>query len=64
MNNSEPLPAPTTCPFCGSTKIATASEKADVSAYWRCEVCGEMWNVGRLQSRSNRYNGGSRWQRF
>jgi len=53
LMNPEPLPAPTTCPFCGSSKIATASQKADVSAYWRCEICGEMWNVGRLQTRHN-----------
>jgi len=63
ITNSEPLPAPTACPFCGSTKIATASEKTnDVSAYWRCETCGEMWNVGRLRGR-NRYQDGARGQR-
>ena len=62
--NPEPEPAPTACPFCRSLKIATASVKAnDTSAYWRCQACGEMWNVGRLRTRQNRYNDGSRWQR-
>jgi transcription elongation factor Elf1 len=55
MNQTkEPLPAPTACPFCGSAKIATPGEKADnASAYWRCETCGEMWNVSRLRTRQN-----------
>jgi len=39
---------PTTCPFCGSAKIATVSKVADSESYWRCETCGEMWNVARL----------------
>jgi transposase-like protein len=38
------------CPFCGSSKVMTASEKkVDSSTYWRCETCGQMWNVGRLK---------------
>ena len=61
--HDEPLPAPTSCPFCGSPKIATASEKADTSAYWRCEGCGEMWNVARLRVRSDRFGNGSWRQR-
>jgi transposase-like protein len=57
-------PAPTTCPFCRSPRIAaTASKKVDASAYWRCEACGEMWNVARLGARGNRYGDRSRWQR-
>jgi len=32
--------------------LPTASEKVDSSTYWRCETCGQMWNVGRLQSSS------------
>ena len=61
---NELQPAPTACPFCRSPRIAApASKKPDESAYWRCEACGEMWNVGRLGSRRNRYNDGPRWQR-
>ena len=41
-------PAPAACPFCGSARIAVPSEKAAASTYWRCETCGQMWNVGRL----------------
>jgi len=47
------MPAPAACPFCRSSKIMTTSVKADASAYWRCEACGQVWNVGRLRP-SNR----------
>ena len=52
-------PIPAVCPFCASSKIKTASEKVDASNYWRCEACGQMWNVGRLQS-SGRFGYGGR----
>jgi transposase-like protein len=53
---AEPLQAPTACPFCGSSRITTASEKVDASAYWRCEACGELWNLGRVRpSNRSRY---------
>jgi transposase-like protein len=46
---------PAACPFCGSSKVASTSEKkVDSSTYWRCETCGQMWNVGRLQQPSRR----------
>ena len=47
--------APSACPFCGSSKVKTAREMVDVSAYWRCETCGEVWNAGRLKA-LNRYH--------
>ena len=53
---------PTACPFCHSPKITTAIEKVDSSAYWRCEACGEMWNLARLQTSANRYKGDPRWK--
>ena len=34
--------------------LTTASGKVDLSTYWRCEACGQMWNVGRLRA-SSRY---------
>jgi transposase-like protein len=43
-----PHPPPSHCPFCRATTIRTASEKADVTSYWRCEQCGEVWNADRL----------------
>jgi RNA polymerase-binding transcription factor DksA len=30
--------------------VTAASEKVDASTYWRCEACGEMWNLARLQA--------------
>jgi transposase-like protein len=45
-------PVPDACPFCRSPKIGTSDEKAGSSAYWRCEACGEVWNVARLRAPS------------
>jgi len=56
----EAPPQPAACPFCRSSKIMTTSVKADASAYWRCEACGQVWNVGRLRP-ANRQGHGSRW---
>jgi transposase-like protein len=56
----EPMPSPTTCPFCRSAKISTPSERVDASTYWRCEACGQMWNVGR-HTASQRPSYGRRW---
>ncbi len=52
--------SPVACPFCQSAKIRAASEKVDSSAYWRCEACGQMWNVGRLKA-PHRQQFGGRW---
>ena len=48
----EPTPtlAPTACPFCQSSKITTPSEKVDANTYWRCDACGQMWNVARQRA--------------
>jgi transposase-like protein len=56
------LAPPTECPFCHSVAITTAAEKVDASSYWRCTACGEMWNLGRLQTSTNRYNQPNRWR--
>jgi predicted RNA-binding Zn-ribbon protein involved in translation (DUF1610 family) len=48
MNQEEASSPPASCPFCGSAKIATVSKVADSDSYWRCETCGEVWNVARL----------------
>jgi transposase-like protein len=60
LPDQEAPPTPTACPFCRSPKIMTTSTKADASAYWRCEACGQVWNVGRLRPMS-RQNQGGRW---
>jgi transposase-like protein len=65
MRNSpapDPPAAPTACPFCRSPKVTAAGEKFDASTYWRCEACGEMWNLARLQSDTHRYKYDSRWK--
>jgi transposase-like protein len=57
----EAPPAPTVCPFCRSVKIMTTSVKANASSYWRCEACGQVWNVGRLRPAHRQGHGGGRW---
>jgi transposase-like protein len=55
-------PAPTSCPFCRSPRIATTTEKVDASSYWRCTACGEMWNVERLRSSHQRFDPTRPWR--
>jgi predicted Zn finger-like uncharacterized protein len=38
---------PSTCPACRSASISTTAKSPDASSYWRCERCGEVWNVSR-----------------
>jgi ribosomal protein L37AE/L43A len=45
----EPTKAPDRCPQCGSPRVKTTSKPITASTYWRCEACGEIWNVGRRQ---------------
>jgi transposase-like protein len=40
--------APDACPFCKSREIKTTSKEVNVSTYWRCTTCGQIWNVDRL----------------
>jgi transposase-like protein len=61
LPDQEAPPTPTACPFCRSPKIMTTSTKVDASAYWRCEACGQVWNVGRLRPASRQNHGGGRW---
>jgi transposase-like protein len=53
-----PVQVQSACPFCRSSKIMTTSVKADASA-WRCEACGQVWNVARLRPSHRRGQG--RW---
>lgn len=46
--------APKACPFCSSPDVKTASKEVNVSTYWRCTACGQIWNTGRLQRGSRR----------
>ena len=45
--SGEPLQAPAHCPECESTRVTTKGKTITESTYWRCEACGEIWNVGR-----------------
>jgi len=59
LSDDEPATVmPTACPFCGSSHVATATEKVDAGTYWRCKTCGQMWNVGRLRVNSRFGYGG------
>jgi len=40
--------APKACPFCQSVDVTTTSTAVNVSTYWRCIACGQIWNAGRL----------------
>jgi transposase-like protein len=61
LPDQEPFTSPTTCPFCQSPSITTASDKVDSSSYWRCQACGQVWNAERLKSSfSNRPSYGGR----
>jgi len=38
---------PATCPFCRSSSIVTKAKSPDADSYWRCMICGEIWNGSR-----------------
>ena len=40
--------APKACPFCTSVDVTTTSKAVNVSTYWRCVACGQIWNADRL----------------
>lgn len=60
-NQSEPVRTNTlpVCPACQSPAVTTAAKHPDANSYWRCETCGEMWNIGRRGDELNR--GRRRW---
>jgi ribosomal protein L37AE/L43A len=47
--SAEAIVAPDACPFCKSRDLTTTSKEVNVSTYWRCTTCGQIWNAGRLQ---------------
>jgi transposase-like protein len=48
-NHSESVDAtnPPVCPACKSLSVTTTAKHPDVDSYWRCERCGEVWNISR-----------------
>jgi hypothetical protein len=52
MSDTPDRSAPTSCPFCGSTRIVmTGLEKKAPQAdhYWLCARCRELWHPRRLK---------------
>jgi hypothetical protein len=47
---------PSRCPACRSQDVKTTSKVATTDAYWRCEACGEVWNVARHRAGSRYSN--------
>lgn len=47
------------CPVCKSQSVTTTAKHPDIDSYWRCEQCGEVWNIGR---RHEGRVGGNRWR--
>ena len=41
---------PSVCPACRSSSVSTTSKSPDAESYWRCEACGEVWNVSRRRT--------------
>jgi transposase-like protein len=41
------IPTPQ-CPFCRSLQVSTVSKAISESTYWRCHICGQLWNPTRL----------------
>ncbi len=54
--------APLRCPTCRSQDVRTASKVINTETYWRCDSCGEVWNVGRRREASRHVDRG-RWSR-
>jgi len=46
---------PSHCPTCRSRNISTVSKVVTAASYWRCEACGDVWNVGR-RNEGDRYS--------
>ena len=46
---AEAIVPPKACPFCKSLDVKTTSKAVNLSTYWRCTACGQIWNVDRLQ---------------
>ena len=42
------------CPFCRSDKVTTTSKTTD-DVYWRCHLCGQIWNPSRLSNYPSRF---------
>jgi transposase-like protein len=46
--------SPPKCPSCKSASVTTTAKSPNANSYWRCEQCGEIWNIGRRHEVSPR----------
>ena len=49
--NTTTLPV---CPACASASVTTTAKNPDIDSYWRCQQCGEVWNVSRSRAARGR----------
>ena len=47
---TEAILAPKACPFCDSADVTTTGKSVDVSTYWRCTACAQIWNFDRVRT--------------
>ena len=47
---TEAILAPKACPFCDSADVTTTCKSVNVSTYWRCTACGQIWNFDRVHT--------------
>lgn len=53
---NEPIARPECCPFCRSKAIGTLAKVVTRSTFWRCQACGQVWDVAsRGPSKDYRY---------
>ena len=45
---------PTECPECRSKAIGTLAKIITADTYWRCQVCGTVWNETRYRTNAPR----------
>jgi ribosomal protein L37AE/L43A len=49
-DREESVNRPAACPFCHSKAVGTLAKEITTATYWRCQACGEVWNVANLKS--------------
>lgn len=62
LDEVEAVTAPSQCPTCRSKDVTTTSKVVSASSYWRCNACGDVWNVQRRRD-AGRYTYPAPWGR-
>ena len=50
FGSEQPGARPDACPFCRAKAIGTLAKVVTTRSYWRCQACGEVWNVANLKA--------------